>query len=134
LRSTALPEIAGLLLRLSASEPDLVVRGAARRLRQSMAFSNPAQTPVAPGSFALVAGCGSRVALRSTADIDLVVQLRVEGKEPFSHDYVISAGTPKPTDRLLSLPPGVVIASFGGREVARLSERNTPCPNGVTRQ
>ena len=131
LGESARPRIASTLARLAASESDTTVRKAALVLRQTLAFDDPENTPLVPGAIALVTGCGNRVTLRSTADVAVEVVLRVLGTT-FEKTYGIRAGTQtKPTNRLLGLPSGTVVASYGGREVARLDERNAPCPPGV---
>jgi hypothetical protein len=132
LRASARSEIGQVLARLSTSDPDPVVLGAARRLRQSMANSDPANMPLAPGAIALIADCDSRVTLQSKADIGVQVQLRVEGASPFAHSYWIAGGDAgRPTKRRLRLPPGIVTASYGGIEVARLVDRKGTCPSAA---
>lgn len=122
------PQIAGTLARLAASESDSTVRNAALVLRKTLAYDDPANTPLAPGAIALIAGCGNRVTLRSTADVGVRVVLRVLGTT-FERTHGIRAGSQaKPAVILLGLPSGTVVASYGGREVARLEERNAPCP------
>jgi hypothetical protein len=94
---------------------------------------DPENTLVREGSIALIAGCGRRVTLRSTADIDLPIEVRVLGTD-FVYPKGIRAGTEtKPTEILLAFPSGVVVATLGGRELARLEERNAPCPPGMPR-
>ena len=133
LPSTTRQQIADVLAQLSAADRDSTMRVAALRLRQALAFDDPTNTPLRAGSVSLIAGCGSRVTLRSTADVELELQLRVLGTN-FDKVRGIRAGsTMKPRSLLLSLPSGIVVASYGGREVARLTERNAPCAAGMTR-
>jgi hypothetical protein len=131
LGDSARAQIATTLARLGASESDTTVRKAALVLRQTLAFDDPENTPLAVGVIALIAGCGDRVTLRSTADIAVEVVLRVLGTS-FEKTYGIRAGAQSnPTDRRLWLPSGNVVASYGGREVARLEDRKAPCPPGA---
>lgn len=126
-------QIGDVLAQLTNSEQSPTVRTAARVLRQRLAYDDPAHTPVAGGAISLVAGCSDRVTLRSTADVDLEVNLEVVGAS-FVRKYGIRAGTvEQPTDLLLGLPKGTVVVTYGGRELARLSERNAPCPPGMVR-
>jgi hypothetical protein len=114
-------EVPELFARLAASDADPVIRGAALRLRQGIAFRDPGNTPVGPGAVTLVAGCGPRVTLRSTADVILKLDVRVLGTD-FARGFALSAAEGgRPSEMLLALPAGVVTASLGGREVARLS-------------
>ena len=127
LPADARSQVGRVLAALAISDPDATVRGAARRLRQSLMYLDPAHTPLAAGTVALVAECSARVTLRSTADIDAEVQLRVVGSQ-FSKTYGVRAGTAaQPSNLLLSLPKGVVVASYGGNEIARLTKRDAPC-------
>jgi len=125
--------IGEVLAQLMSPRQNSTVRTATGVLRQRLAYDDPAHTPVADGAISLIAGCSDRVTLRSTADVDLEINLEVAGTS-FSRKYSIRAGTTaKPTDRLLGLPRGTVIATYGGRELARLSVRNAPCPPGMVR-
>ena len=90
-------------------------------------------TTLLPGTIALVAGCEGGVTLRSTADIDVELQLRVLGTSFARAKYIRAGSVAKPKQSPLSLPPGTVVATYGGREVARLAERNPPCPAGMPR-
>ena len=115
-----------------------VVRDAALRLRAWLAFSNPAHTPVAPGSIVLVAGCGNLVTVESFADVATPFILRVLGT-PY-HDEVALAGLKEtlifkappdgqPRTILKALPRGTVTATVGENEVARLPDTDRkPCP------
>jgi hypothetical protein len=124
-------QIGALFARLAASDDDAAVRTGAGRLRQVLARRDPANTILPDGAITLVAGCGTRVTFSSTADVEIDVQLRVLDT-PFQKMYGISAGSvERPRSHLLSLPAGTVVASYGGREVARLTERKTPCPPGT---
>jgi len=125
--------IAREIAQISTTDGDASFRRVARRVRQALAYTDPANTPLDAGAISLIAGCGRRVTLRSSADIDLPVEVRVLGTK-FANGAGIRAGTTtRPTDRLLGLPAGVVVASLGGREVARLTQRNAPCPQGMPR-
>jgi hypothetical protein len=138
-------EFPALVTRLAWNDPDPVVRDAALRLRAWLAVSNPAHTPVAPGSIALVAGCGSRVTVESFADVTIPFTLRVIGT-PYQ-DAIALAGLKEtlvfkappdgqPRKILKSLPAGTVTATVGGNEVARLSDtdRHKPCAPGIAPQ
>lgn len=128
LRASARREIGQVLARLGTADADPLVRGAARRLRQSMTSTDPANTPLASGAIALVAACDGRVTLQSTADIGVEVQLRVEGASNFAQAYWIAAGdVGKPAKRLLRLPPGTVTVSYAGIEAARVVDRKGEC-------
>lgn len=126
-------EIPALLARLAHGDPDPVVKGAALHLRQDLAQFDPKNTPVDANKITLKAGCGPRVSLQSTEDIPLDLRVRVLGTS-FDRTYTLNKswdGTPK---RLpLALPPGTVVVTYAGREMARLIERNAPCPPGMTR-
>jgi hypothetical protein len=115
------------------ADEDETFRKVAHRVRAALAFHDPENTPVREGSIALIAGCGDRVTLRSSADVDLPVEVRVLGTN-FANRGGIRGGTEaKPARVLLGLPAGIVVASLGGRELARLEERNAPCPPGLVR-
>lgn len=126
-------EFLSMLAGLSRSEPDDTVRLAALRLRQALAFFDPAHTPVNASTISLLAGCGSRVKLQSSADIALPLRIRVLGAS-YDQQFVLAAAQDGRSSKLpLGLPKGVVVVSYGGRELARLSDRNAPCPAGMTR-
>lgn len=126
-------ELQALIFRVATTDADGSVRRAARRVRQAFALSDPHDTPLRAGAITLLPKCGSRVALETTADVDLSVQLRVLGTG-FVHSYDMrAASTERPARRLLSLPAGTVVATFGGREVARLTTRQVPCAPGEPR-
>lgn len=113
-------EYPGLLYRLSTDDPDPLIRLASARLRQTLVYRDPINTPIPPGAIRLVApGCGGVVQIQSTADISLEVRLRVLGT---TYDRVV------PASGGYRLPPGVVVADLGGRELARLVDRGPPCP------
>lgn len=101
------------------------------RLRQSVAFRDSANTPVQPGSVSLTAGCGNRVTLSSTENILLGLQLSVLGAWPVHTVWLKGSPEGKPVTILMSPPPGTVVVTYGGRELARLSERHAPCPPGL---
>jgi len=130
--ATANRQIGELFAQLASSaEGNATVREAARVLRERLAHDDPENTPLADGAITLVAGCGERVTLQSTADVALSIKLEVLGTA-FSRRYGIRAGTKeKPAALLLSLPKGTIVASYGGRELARLTERNASCPPGI---
>jgi len=118
---------------LAASDHDPIVRGAALRLRQAVAFSAPADLPLADGVVRLEARCGPRVLLIVSSDVDLPVVLAVEGSA-FRHEYAVRRSAPGHTaSLLLALPSGPVVATIGGREVARLTARHAPCGPHDTR-
>jgi hypothetical protein len=124
-------EFLHMLARLSAADSDPLVRAAARRLRAALAATDPENTPIPGGAVTLTAGCGTRVTLGSTADIGLPIRVQVL-ESTFDHTYSLRGATREsPVKVLLSLPPGTVVASYGGREVARLVRREAPCPPGV---
>jgi hypothetical protein len=117
-------QVGRLLATISVSDPDASVRRVAHRVRQSLAYADPANTPITAGAITLVAGCGREVFLRSTADIDVNVTLRTADGS-FAHVYGVRAGSPqKPGQLDLALPTGTIIAQYDGREVSRLSARN----------
>jgi len=125
--------IATLLATLVSTDTDASIRKAALTARQVLAFADPVNTPVPTGAITLIAGCADRVTLRSTADIDLPVRISVLGT-PFRNDGGIRAGSGgKPSEILFGLPRGTVVATLGGRELARLSERTAPCAPGQVR-
>jgi hypothetical protein len=133
LAETTRGEIGALLSMLASSDGDSTLRGAALRLRQRLAFDDPVNTLLPAASITLVSECGPRVMLRSTADIDVGLQLRVLGTS-FARTRAIRAGSVEmPTQLSLELAAGTVVASYGGREVARLTDRNASCPVGATR-
>jgi hypothetical protein len=128
-----LAEIPALLRQLAVHEQDPGVRDAARRLRKAMALSYAQHTPIDADAVTLSAGCASRVVLSSTADVFVGVELAVEGTE-FRRKYALGAAAPgRPTTRLLSFPPGIVVATRNGEIVARLTERQAPCAESQTR-
>lgn len=127
-------EIVTTVAALAAGDPDPVVRSAALRLRQGFALVAPGTTPLAPGAIQLVAGCGRRVLLRSTADVDLPVEVIVGSGAVYRQTLPLrGAASGRPVERLLGLPPGPVTALVGGHVVAKLSLRNAPCRPDQTR-
>lgn len=120
-------EIHSLLVNL-VQDSDGVVRNAALRVRQGLAYVDPEHTPVAQGVITLLAGCGPRVTLRSSADISLPLRVRVLES---SYDQVLwlkGLVDGQPSKLLLGLPKGAVVVTVGGNEVARLTRREGPCP------
>ncbi|MGH7627726.1 MAG: hypothetical protein ACREOJ_20720 [Gemmatimonadaceae bacterium] len=128
----ALPDSAGrtlgrTLYSLARREPDGPVRRAAQSLRATLAFDDPADTPLDSGVIALIAGCEQRVALESVADVDVPIRLRVV-EAGYDRTAGVRAGSESHPARVnFWLPYGTVVAMYGDREVARLSERNV-CP------
>lgn len=138
-------EFPKLVTQLAWNDPDPVVRGAALRLRAWLAVSDPANTPVAPNSIVLVAGCGNDVTVESFADVTTPFTLRVLGT-PY-RDEIGLAGLKdtrifkappngQPRKILKSLPAGIVTASVGGFEITRLpdTERHKRCRTGSAPQ
>ena len=126
-------QIGSVFARLAVSDLDVSVRHGSLMLRQVLARDDPADTPLQANAITLVAGCGSEITLRSVADVDIELELRVLGST-FAKTYGIRAGTTsKPMARTLVVPKGTVVAQFGGREVARLSQRNGKCAPGQVR-
>lgn len=129
-RKVDIPE---LLARLAHGDHDPVIKGAALHLRQDLAALDPKNTPVDADRIDLKAGCGPRVTLESTEDIPLQLRVRVLGT-PFDRTYALNkSGDGKAKKLPLALPAGTVVVTYTGKEVARLTERNAPCPQGVTR-
>jgi hypothetical protein len=124
-------ELPALLARLARNDADPTVRHAALLLRQGLAFRNPVNTPVQPGTVSLIAGCGDRVTLRSTENILLGLQVSVLGTSSVHTIWLKGSPEAKPMTTLMSLPAGTVVVTYGGRELARLSERHAPCPPGI---
>ncbi|HKP16750.1 MAG TPA: hypothetical protein VJT85_11805 [Gemmatimonadaceae bacterium] len=120
--------IAKELARITSSDADTIFPRVVRRLRQVLAYADPATTPVTAGTVTLTAGCRGKVTARSTADIALPIEVGVLGTT-FVYRGGIARGTAKrPAEIPFSFPPGVVVATLGGREIARLTERDAPCP------
>lgn len=124
-------EVQDIIARIARAETDPVVKEAALRLRQDLAHRDPARTPVAQGAISIKAGCGSSVDVESNENI--LLRLRIEVLETvFDKTLAIAPASGNAPGRLpLSLPEGVVVVSFGGRELARLTDRKAPCPPGV---
>jgi hypothetical protein len=122
-----LASLAQLLYDLRYSDGDPIVRGAAERLRQTLAGARITDTPIPPGAVHLVGGCGGRVTVWSTADIGIRVRFHVLGH---ANTYTQSLrGEWGEGDGRLTfvLPPGTVVITFEGREVARLTDRTSGC-------
>lgn len=118
------------LAHLAWEDPDSQVKRAALFLRQTFSFRHAADTPLAPGAISLVAGCGSRVTVQSTADVTVPIDLHV-GNAATIHSYALApASTAQPVRVMVSLPPGPIVASVTGRTVATLPVRNAPCHPG----
>jgi hypothetical protein len=118
------------LARLAGADGDPSMRRAALHIRQALAFSDPVNTPVAAGAVTLLAACRNAVKLRSVADIDLPVQVHVLGTANGYRSGIKAPQSSAPTELLLAFPAGTVVATYGGREIARLNERNGPCTVG----
>lgn len=125
-------EFGDLLARLARSDADPVVRGAALRLRQSIAFRDPANTYIEPGSVRLIAGCGPRVTVRSTADIGLPLRVRVPASGFDRTLDLVAAKNGRPVEHALALPPGEVVLTYGGQQLSTISGRSIPCPPELT--
>jgi len=125
--------IANRLARIASTDPDVTLRRVALRVRQTLAYRDPVNTPVSAGTITLVAGCGDRVTLRSTADVNLPVQVRALDSTRAYEGGIRRGTTERPTEILLGLPPGVVVATLSGREIARLTQRDAPCAKGQIR-
>jgi len=118
------------LARLASSDGDSAMRKVALRIRQGLAVSDPASTPIAAGSVTLLAGCRNAVRLRSVADIDIPVQVHVLGAANGYRGGIKAARPSGPAEVLLAFPAGTVVATYGGREIARLTERSGSCARG----
>jgi hypothetical protein len=127
-------EIATLLALLVQSDPDPVVRGAALRLRQGLAYRDPKNIPVQADVVSLAAGCGPRVTLQSRADISLPLRVRVLGTSYDQTFWLKGLVNGQPSKIPLALPRGTVVAGVGDQELTRLSKRDAPCPPGLTKR
>jgi hypothetical protein len=126
-------QVGALLARLARQDPDPEVQWAAMHLRQDLAFRDPEHTPVRPDAIIVEAGCGAGVNLQSIEDVTLQVRVRVL-ETTFDHTLSMKGNWGDPTAKWpLFLPPGTVVVTYGSRELARLTERNGPCPPGVSR-
>lgn len=125
-------EIPAQLAELAWSDPNPDIRGAALRLRQDIALGHPDITPLKPGVFTLTARCGRSVVLGSKADVVVPVELHFGNSRQYSYALKAAPNGP-PSEILLALPPGPIVATVGGREVARLTDRNAPCKPGEPR-
>jgi len=123
--------LAMLVAQLATGHPDATVRVSALAVRQQLALLEPGLTPLAPDAVQLVAKCGRQTELVSAADISLPVRLTVLGT---TYDQLVGIGAAMngtAARALLLVPQGVVVAKLGDRDVARLTNRNVPCPPGV---
>lgn len=118
------------LARLASADGNQAMRKAALRLRQALAFADPASTPIAAGTVTLVAACRNAVKLRSVADIDIPVQVHVLGSANGYRNGIKAARPAAPAEVLLAFPAGTVVATYGGREIARLTDRSGQCARG----
>lgn len=126
IRST-LPEV---LFRLSTDDLDPAVRFAALELRRGYAYIEPAHTPFPVGVLTLSAECEREVEVAYSGDVSIKVELRILGSSQVLPPLEVGAPRPGQVSRvtLSRFPPGVVVATIGGREMARLSARPaTPC-------
>jgi hypothetical protein len=120
------------LLKLSSNNREKEIAHAATLLRQALAFVDPSNTPVEGNAVVLSAGCGPRVTLKSSADIDLDLRVRVL-ETNYDQRFVVRGVQKSRNGKLtLALPAGTVVVNFGNKEVARLSNRSAPCPPGLT--
>jgi hypothetical protein len=129
LPAARLTELPLLLLDLVTADPDSAVRSAALTLRRGLAFRSPELTAVPPGFLSIEAGCGSRVVLRSQADVHVWIELAVPTAGFRREHWLVPGGRA----HLLSIPAGEVVAFRNGAVVARLTERDAPCAPGQVR-
>jgi len=127
-------DLLALVYRLARHDADSTVRRAALRLRQSFAYGDAEHTPLDADAVQLQPGCGPRVTLQSNADIALALRLRVLGTTFDRPVPIKAASNGKPASMLFALPVGTVVVTYGSRELARLTDRNAPCPPGVTKR
>ena len=121
-------QIGRIVFQLAMSDPDSSVRSAAHRLRQAFVIDDPANNPLAEGAVQLVAGCGREITVRSTADIDVTVDLVVP-EATYRAPVTIRAGSAsKPAELKVVVPNGTVVARNGDHELARLTSRTRECP------
>lgn len=126
-------EIQRALLKLSSNNRKKEIAHAATLLRQGLAFVDPSNTPIDANAVVLAAGCGPRVILKSEADIDLDLRVRVL-ETNYDQRFVVRGAQKSRNGKMtLALPAGTVVVNFGNKEVARLSNRSAPCPPGLTR-
>jgi hypothetical protein len=122
-----LASLAQLLYDLRYSGDDPTVRGAAERLRQTLAGARITDTPIPPGAVHLVGGCRGRVTFWSTADIGIKVQFRVLGDSNTYTQFLRGEWGEGDGRQTRVLPAGTVVITFEGREVARLTDRTAAC-------
>lgn len=122
-------QLPSLLYQLATSDGDPLVRGAAARLRQAIARTDPDNTPLPPGVIHIAAECRGVVALWSTADIFLPVRIQVPGTG-FERAQGLPGEWADPHARArFRAPDGVVVVTFGSRELVRLTDRTVAgCP------
>jgi hypothetical protein len=133
LPSARMSEIPAQLAKLAWGDPDANVRTAALKLRRVLAYQHPDVTPLKPGVITLTAACGTRVVLGSKADVAVPIVLHFGDSKTYTEALKIAPPNGPPSEILLSMPPGPVVATVGGHEVARLTDRNTPCKPGQLR-
>ncbi len=123
-------DIPALLARLSWEEPDAVVRHAALVLRQALELSDPGNAPVRPGTITLTVACHGVVMLRNTENITLLLQIESASG---AHEVWLSGlhgrkSKGQQGEFPIYAPVRPVAVKYGGREVARLTERpSTSC-------
>ncbi len=115
---------------LAWEDPDPQVRRGALFLRQQFSFRHPADTPLPAGAISLIAGCGSRVTIQSTADVTVPIDLHIGNAAEMRSYALAPASAASPARVMLSLPPGPIVATVGSRTVATLPIRNAPCHPG----
>jgi hypothetical protein len=121
-------QIGRMVFQLAMSDPDSGVRWAAHRLRQAFSIDDPVNNPLPEGSIQLVAGCGREITLRSTADIDVTVDIVVP-EARYRAPVTLRAGSAsKPTEKRVVVPNGTAVARNGDHELARLTSREDECP------
>jgi len=121
-------QIGRIVFQLAMSDPDSGVRSAAHRLRQAFAIDDPANNPLPERAIQLVAGCGREITVRSTADIDVTVDLVVPEAKYRAPVRIRAGSDSKATELRVVVPNGTVVARNGDHELARLTSRKGECP------
>lgn len=121
-------DVPDLLARLSWEDHESRVRHAAQVLRQSLEFSDPGQSPVRPGRITLTSGCRGLVTLKSTENITLRLHVIFEGSSQSDDIWLKGSVNGQPSAYSMHPPAGPIAVTYGGQQVARLTERpNAPC-------